>query len=125
MRAILFGALLACSAALQAAEILVLSSTALKSTLEALGPGFEKQTGHKLMMLFGPAAELKGRIDKGERYDVAVLTAPLMDQLAKDSRIAAASRIDVARSGIGVAYRKGAAKPDVSTADALKKALLS
>ena len=61
----------------------MLSSTALKSVLAELGPQFEKATGHKVAAQFAPAAELKARIDKGEAFDVAILTTPLMDDLAK------------------------------------------
>src|SRR5262245_27386876 len=126
MRTFLAGLLLAAAgAAAQAAEIVVLSSNALKAVLEELAPRFQQETGHKLSMQFGPAADLKARIDKGERFDVAVLTAALMDELAKTSRIATDSRFDLAKAGVGVAYRKGAAKPDVSSADAFKKSMLS
>jgi len=60
----------------------------------------------------------------GEAFDVAILTTPLMDDLAKMSRIAVGSRIDVARAGAGVAIRKGAPKPDLSSAESFKRALL-
>jgi molybdate transport system substrate-binding protein len=125
MRAFLSVLLLAAAGVLQAAEIRVLSSTALKSTLEELGPQFEKATGHKLSTAFAPAAELKARIEKGEAFDVAILTTPLMDDLANQRRIAVASRIDVAKAGAGVAIRKGAPKPDIATADAFKRTLLA
>jgi molybdate transport system substrate-binding protein len=125
MRAFLSVLLLTAAGVLQAAEIKVLSSTALKSTLAELGPQFEKATGHKVAAQFAPAAELKARIDKGEAFDVAILTTPLMDDLAKQHRIAVGSRIDVARAGAGVAIRKGAPKPDIATADAFKRTLLA
>ena len=125
MRTFLLGLLLGCATALQAAEIRVLSSNALKAVLEELAPQFEKSSGNKVTLEFGPAADLKGRIDKGERFDMAVLTAALMDDLAKNSRIAAGSRFDLAKAGVGVAYRKGAARPDVSTTEAFRKSVLS
>jgi len=99
-RSILAVAALACAAA-QAAEIKVLSSNALKPVLEDLVPQFEKATGHRVKAEFAPAADLKGRIEKREAFDVAILTTPLMDELAKNSHIAVASRFDVARSGAG------------------------
>jgi molybdate transport system substrate-binding protein len=95
-----FAALAACAAA-QAAEIKVLSSNALKPVLEDLVPQFEKATGHRVRAEFAPAADLKARIEKREAFDVAILTTPLMDELAKNSHIASGSRFDVARSGAG------------------------
>lgn len=121
-RSILAVAALACAAA-QAAEIKVLSSNALKPVLEELVPQFEKATGHRVKAEFAPAADLKGRIEKREAFDVAILTTPLMDELAKNSHIAVASRFDVARSGAGVAIRKGAPRPDLSSAASFKRAL--
>jgi molybdate transport system substrate-binding protein len=125
MRAFLFGALLAAAAMAQAAEITVFSSNAMKSVLEELVPQFEKSTGHKVTVSFAPAQELKGRIDKGEAFEVAILTAALMDELAKDKRIAGISRTAVAKAGAGVAVRKGAPKPDLATAESFKSALLA
>jgi molybdate transport system substrate-binding protein len=121
-RSILAVAALTCAAA-QAAEIKVLSSNALKPVLEELVPQFEKATGHRVKAEFAPAADLKGRIEKREAFDVAILTTPLMDELAKNSHIAAGSRFDVARSGAGVAIRKGAPRPDLSSAASFKRAL--
>ena len=123
-RTFLLALLAAAAGALQAAEIKVFSSNALKSVLEELAPQFEKATGHKVATQFAPAADLKARIDKGEAFDVAILTAALMDDLAKMSRIAVGSRIDVARAGAGVAIRKGAPKPDLTSAESFKRALL-
>jgi molybdate transport system substrate-binding protein len=109
----------------QAAELKVLASTAVKSVLEQLGPQFEKSTENKVTFSFGPAAVLKSQIDQGAAFDVAILTAPLIDALAGSGKIDGATRATVARAGLGVSVRAGAAKPDVSTAAALKIALLN
>lgn len=109
----------------QAAELKVFASTALKAVLEELGPQFEQATGNKLVFTFDPAAKLKARIDAGADFDVAVLTPPLNDALAAAGKVDPASRTTVARAGMGVAIRAGAAKPDVSTPDALKHTLLT
>jgi len=103
MKRLMFLAALLAAAAAQAAEIKVLSSNALKPVLEELVPQFEKSTGHKVRAEFGTAADMKGRIEKREAFDVAILTAPLMDDLAKNKHIAVGSRVDLARSGAGVA----------------------
>ena len=114
--------LLGCQA--QAAEIKVLASTAVKTTLEELGPQFEKATGNKVDITFGPATVLKTKIDQGTAFDVAILTAPIADGLAADGKIDT-TRTTVAHSGIGVAIQKGAAKPDISTTEAFKRTLLN
>jgi len=120
-----FALLLALGAGSQAAEITVLSSNGVKTVLDELGPQFEKATQHKLVFRFAPAAELKGRIDKGEAFDVAILTTPLIDDLIKQGKVPAATRADIAKSGAGVAIKKGAPRPDISSADAFKRTLLA
>jgi len=107
-----------------AAEIKLLVSNALKSTMEELTPQFEKASGHKLSLTFGAAAEIKTSIEKGAAVDVAILTAAVTDDLVKEGKLTAAGRADIARSGAGVAGRKGAPKPDISTPDAFKRALV-
>jgi molybdate transport system substrate-binding protein len=107
----------------QAAEVKVLSSNALKTVLEELGPQFEKATEHKLAFTLGTAVGLKADIEKGAAFDVAILTASAIDDLIKQGKVVAA-RTDLARSGAGMAVRKGAPKPDISTTEAFKRALL-
>ncbi len=106
----------------QAAEITVLASTAVKTTLEELAPQFEKATGNKVDITFAPAAALKVKIDDGAAFDVAVLTVPVIDSLAGKIDMA---RTVIAHSGIGVAIRKGAPRPDISTTEAFKRTLLN
>ena len=108
-----------------AAEIKVISSNAVKTVLEELGPQFEKSTEHKLVITFGAAVPLKGRIEKGEAFDLAILTTAAIDDLIKQDKLAAATRADLARSGAGVAVKKGAPRPDISTTEAFKRALLA
>src|SRR5579863_8309928 len=107
----------------QAAEIKVLASTAVKTTLEALAPQFEKATGNKVDLTFAPASVLKEKIDQGTAFDVAILTTPIIDGLAGTGKVDTA-RSAIAHSGIGVAIHKGAAKPDITTKEAFKHALL-
>jgi molybdate transport system substrate-binding protein len=107
-----------------AADIKVISSNALKTTLEQLAPGFEKSTGHKLVFTFGAAVPLKAQIEKGATFDLAVLTTDGVDDLIKQGKLVGASRTALANSGAGVAVRKGAPKPDISTVEAFKRALL-
>jgi len=107
-----------------AAEITFICSNALKSVMEELQPRFEKASGHRLHVTFGTTGPLQAQIEKGASLDVAVLGPAAIDELIKQGRLTAASRADVARSGLGVAIRKGAPKPDLGSADAFKRTLL-
>jgi molybdate transport system substrate-binding protein len=109
----------------RAAEIKFLSSNAVKTVLEELAPQFEKATEHKLKITWGATAPLKAMIDKGEPFDLTALTGPAVDTLIKDGKLAAATRTDLAGSGVGVAIKKGAPKPDISTTEAFKRTLLA
>lgn len=109
----------------QAADIKMLASTAVKGIIDELGPQFQTATGNKVLATFGPAAKMKTQIDQGAEFDVAILTATLTDALAAAGKIDPASRATVARAGLGVAVRAGAPSPDVSTIEALKQTLLS
>ena len=108
----------------QAAEIKVLASTAVKTTLEGLAPQFEKASGNKVDITFAPATVLKEKIDQGAAFDVAILTAGITDDLAAAGKIDP-KRTTIAHSGIGVAIHKGAPKPDISTTEAFKRTLLN
>src|SRR5262249_12450521 len=99
-------------------------STALKTVLEEVGPQFEKATGNSVAFTFGPAAVLKTNIDQGTAFDVAILTVPLTNGLADEGKIDT-TRTTIAHSGIGVAIHKGTPKPDISTTEAFKRALLN
>ncbi|MBI4192855.1 MAG: substrate-binding domain-containing protein [Betaproteobacteria bacterium] len=117
--------LLAQSVAGEAAEIKVLCANAMGLVMNELGPQFERATGHKLVIQFDVNDVLKRQIDAGDGFDVAILTTPTIDNLAKGGKIAASTRADIARSGIGVIVRSGAPKPDISSAEAFKRALLN
>jgi molybdate transport system substrate-binding protein len=110
--------------AAQAAELKVLTSTALKAAMEELGPQFERASEYKLAIKYGPSASLKQQIEAGETFDLALITPASIDDLIKQGRIDAGSRSSIGRTGIGVAIRAGAAKPDISTVAAFKRALL-
>ena len=111
--------------ATQAADIKVLSSNAVKSVLEELAPQFEKATQNRIVFTFDTAVALKGQIEKGAAFDLAVLTDGGVDDLIKQGRISSAARMALARSGVGVAIKKGAPRPDISTTDAFKRTLLA
>ena len=121
MRTFLATALLSFPLLATGGEVRVVSTVAAKSTLEALRPMFERSTSHTLELVFGTAVPLKRRIEEGEAFDVAILTPPLVDDLAKAGKVAA--RTDIARAGLGLAARKQASAPDIATADSLKRTL--
>jgi molybdate transport system substrate-binding protein len=108
-----------------AAELKVFESNALKAVMEELGPQFEKATENKLVPTIGTTAELRAMIDKGDAFDVAIFTKSALDDLAKQNKIAGSPLVSMARVGIGVAVRKGAAKPDIGTVEAFKHAMLN
>ena len=108
-----------------AAEIKALSSAGVKGVSDELTPRFEQSSGHQVGVSFEVAAVLKRRIEAGEAFDVTVLTAPLIEDLIKQGKVAAGTRVDIAHTGLGIAVRKGAPKLDVSTPEALKATLLN
>jgi molybdate transport system substrate-binding protein len=116
-------AALAFSTSALAAEITVLSTNALKTVLEDLAPKFEQSSGNKVAITWGTAAGLKVQIEKGAAFDVAVITDAGADDLIKQGKLV--SRTPLARSGIAVAIKKGAPKPELRSADDFKKMVLS
>lgn len=102
----LFALALFTAGAVDAAEIKVLASNALKTALEELGPQFEKASEHKLSFTFNAAVPLKAEIEKGVAFDVAILSAPITEDLVKQGKLVAATRADIARSGAGLAVKR-------------------
>ena len=103
----------------------VLSSNGVKAVLDELLPQFERANKQKLAVEFGTTASIKQRVEKGEAFDVVIVTSEAVDDLIKAGKATRATRTDLARSGIGVGVRKGAPKPDIRTPDALKRTLLN
>ena len=99
-------------------------TTAMKAAIEEIAPPFERASGHVLRVVYGPSGGLARRFSAGESADLVVVDSKVLDELIRQGKIAP-GRTDVARTGIGIAVRKGAPKPDVSSAEALKRALLA
>ena len=108
-----------------AAEIKVASTQATQEAYSELVAQFEKATGHKVSTVFSGTLNVQKRLAAGEPYDLLIMAGPAIDDQIKLGRAIAGSRVDFASSGTGLAVRKGAAKPDISSADALKKTLLA
>ena len=108
-----------------AADIKVLSALAMMTVMEDLGPKFERATGHKLALTFATVGGVVKRVQEGETADVVIILRQTIDSFVKDGKAAADNVTVIARSGIGVAVRKGAPKPDISSPEALKRTLLA
>jgi molybdate transport system substrate-binding protein len=108
-----------------AAELKVLTAGAFKQVVVALVPAYEKQSGNKVVIDNDTAGALKARIEGGEAFDVAVITPAVLKELTASGKVAAGSSADVASVGVGVVVKDGAAKPDISTVEAFKAALLA
>ncbi|WFU18614.1 substrate-binding domain-containing protein [Bradyrhizobium sp. CB3481] len=113
------------SGAASAAEIKVLASGATKEIINEILPAFEKDSGHKVAITFTGTANIKKRIAAEETYDLVIVGAPVIDAFAQQGKIASGTRTDLMKSGVGVAVRAGASKPDVGSSEALKKTLLA
>lgn len=108
-----------------AAEIKVIASAAVKEVVLDLIPAFEKSSGHKVTTIWAGTEAITKRISGGEVVDIVLIAAPNIDKLISEGRLVAGSRADVVKSGIGVAVRAGLPKPDISSGEAVKKAVLA
>jgi molybdate transport system substrate-binding protein len=113
------------SSACGAAEIKVLSTQATEEAYRELVPQFEQASGHKVSTIFTGTLDVQKRIAAGESYDVIIMAGPAIDDYIKAGKIVTGSRVDLAKSGVGIAVRAGAPKPDIGSTAALKKTLLA
>jgi molybdate transport system substrate-binding protein len=107
-----------------AAEIRVLSIPGIKGAFDQLKPSFERESGHQLAIHYEIYAGQKKEIEAGN-FDVAIFAKPQIADLAAQGKVATGSISEIGRTSIGVAVRKGAAKPDISSEEAFKRALLA
>lgn len=108
-----------------AAEMKVLSALSIKGIMDDLAPKFERASGHKLAISYGALGTVMKRIQDGETADVVILPQQGIDTLVKEGKAAVANVTVIAHSNMGVAVRKGAPKPDISTPEAFKRTLLA
>ena len=109
----------------RAAEIRVVGSPGFREAYNALLPGFEKTTGNQATTNWGGVTEVAKRVADGETADIVILPVAQIDDLIARGKLVGATRVVVAKSGVGVAVRGGAPKPDISSGEALRKALLA
>jgi len=117
--------LLFISIAAEAAELKVLCAIAMQQLIEDLGPKFERATGHQLTITIATLGPALKRVQGGETFDVVWIPRPGIESLVKDGKVVASTVTVISRTGIGVAVRKGAAKPDISSPEAFKRTMLA
>jgi molybdate transport system substrate-binding protein len=120
----MLGLALVLSPMVEAAELKVLAGGSTTGWLNDLSPQFERATGHKVTIHFDSTPNLIKQATSGTPFDLGVVPVDVFKNAEAKARFAAGPTIDIARVGYGIAVRAGAAKPDVSTPDALKKTLL-
>ena len=108
-----------------AAEIKVMQSAAFREAYLELAPEFERATGHKAVAIFAPGIQVMSRLKGGETVDLVIMAAGAIDELIQLGKMVPGSRVDLGKSSIGVAVRAGAPKPDISSGEAVKRALLA
>src|SRR5579863_7238246 len=118
------------AAASHASDIKVVTSGAFTAAFAELGPEYERTTRNKLITEFGPSMgtthnAIPVRLGRGEAFDVVIMAGPALDDLIKQGKVRAGSRVDLVRAKIGMAVKSGAPKPDISTVEALKRTLLA
>jgi molybdate transport system substrate-binding protein len=116
--------LLVAQAAMADPALNVYSTIAMRGALEELVPQFQKESGQTLAITWGTAATLTKRIEAGEPADVAILTRANIETLGREGKIAPGTAVTLGQSGIAVAIKAGAHKPDISTPETFKRTLL-
>lgn len=123
--AIGLGLALTAGSAARAAEINLLSASALHPAIDALIPDFEKASGHKVAVSYGTAGAVTDRVQEGEAADLVLSSVPMIDRLQTQGKLVPGERAIIAKVGVGAFVRRGAAKPDISSADAFKRVMLA
>jgi len=108
-----------------AAQLNLLSSTAVQTVLEEVLAQHELASGDKIAVTIASSASIMAKLKAGETPDMVILTREGIDELIKQGKVVANSRAEIASAGLGIAVKRGAPKPDISSVDALKKTLLS
>ncbi|VWX61578.1 Aconitate isomerase [Burkholderiales bacterium 8X] len=113
-----------------AVDIHVMTSGGFTAAYNDLRPDFEKRSGYAVKTAYGASMgnasdSIPSRLGRGEPADVVILARSALDALVKDGKVVAGSQVDLVRSSIGLAVKKGAPRPDISTVDALKRTLLA
>src|SRR5262249_26749263 len=113
-----------------AAEVRVMISGGLTAAFKALVPAYEKETGNKVLIAYGPSMgtttnAIPVRLERGEPADVLIMVGYALTDLGKKGKVVPGTEVELVRSPIGVAVKAGAPKPDLSSADSVKRALIA
>ena len=107
------------------AELNVMASGAIKAAYQELIPRFQAETGHRVHTTWAPSVDMMRRLKDGEVVDLVILSSASLDELMAAGLLAPGGKIDLARAGVAVAVKAGAPKPDISSGEAVKQAVLA
>jgi molybdate transport system substrate-binding protein len=129
LRSTLFVSFLTCATLMPhvgySAEIKILSANVFTGVLDGLINDFERSSGHKVIIIYATAGNIRNRVQSDEFGDVTIVTRPMMDELEKNGKVVRGTSVNIARSAVAVVVRSGAPKPNISSIDALKRSLLA
>ena len=123
MKSLLAFALMAASSVVHAEEVTLIAPGGIRDAIQKMIPAFERKTGHTVKATFGSGGGTRQQVMKGEAFDVPIVQPPLAEVLAS-GHVIVGSETPLATVPVAVAVRKGAAKPDIATPDAVRKMLL-
>src|SRR5215471_13523955 len=125
MLGLLVGASFLIGGSASAADVKVMASAAIKEAYLELVPQFEKATEHRVTTTWAGTVDMTKRLTAGEVFDLIIMASPSIDEFIKQGKLVPGSRVDLAKSGVGVAVRAGIPKPDISSGDKVKQAMLA
>jgi molybdate transport system substrate-binding protein len=108
-----------------ASTLKLISSMATREVLNELAARYERDTQQKIATEAAGGVDVAKRVQNGEAVDIVVLASNAIDKLIADGKVLAGSRVDLVQSGVSIAVRAGAPKPDISSEDAVKRAVLA
>ena len=111
--------------AVGAAEVKILAGSAIQPVMNDIIPAFEQRSGHRVSFDYGTVGGMAQRVQRGEKADLAVVSGPQMDGLEGNGKILPGTRFDLGKTGVGVFVRKGDGKPDLSSVESFKRAMLA
>jgi molybdate transport system substrate-binding protein len=117
--------LILCGSVASAAEVKVASGRGFSPVLDALAGDFERTSGHKLIIGYGPGKAIRDKIRNGELADVVIIPRPLVEELVAEKKVVADSMVNIAHSDVALGVRAGATKPDVTSREGFKRSLLA
>ncbi len=109
----------------RAEDVTLLCAGAMRSTMQELVPEFQKASGHDVKVDYANIGTITERVRSGDEADLAIVSPQQWESLQKDGKISAGTRVVIGKVGIGVSVKKGVARPDIGSVDAIKRALMN